>query len=183
MPGILLAVALASYGVVRAHPALLPAGISGALLYHAGLLRFLCYFLAGTALYTNREPIVRSRRMLVVAVLLCVAAAAAHVLDFALPLFGGYAVIYAAYARIPWLARFGGGQDLSYGVYLYAWPVQQLLVQEFRDELNPWLLTGVTLVVTGILALLSWNLVEKPALRLKRAPAPTSDSEPLVVES
>lgn len=51
--------------------------------------------------------------------------------------------------------------DLSYGLYIYSFPLQQVLAQ--RDELT---LTS-SLIVALPCALLSWLLVEKPALRLK----------------
>jgi len=64
-----------------------------------------------------------------------------------------------------------GRIDLSYGMYLYGWPMQQLA-----------LLAGATTVLTNTLtatvlamacAALSWFLVERPALRLKRRFAAT----------
>jgi peptidoglycan/LPS O-acetylase OafA/YrhL len=51
--------------------------------------------------------------------------------------------------------------DLSYGVYIYAFPVQQALASTGR--LN--LLTAVLAVLP--FAMLSWFLVERPALKLK----------------
>ncbi len=58
--------------------------------------------------------------------------------------------------------------DLSYGVYIFAFPVQQLVVHwcktvqwAFGTEL------GISLLLTIGLAYLSWHWVEKPALRFK----------------
>ena len=56
--------------------------------------------------------------------------------------------------------------DLSYGIYLYGYPVQQALVALFPNA-SPWALLAPALLISGVLALLSWILVEKPALRLK----------------
>ena len=60
--------------------------------------------------------------------------------------------------------RFG---DLSYGIYLYAWPVQQALVMVLGRETDVALLMALSLAVTVFCALASWHLVEKRALRLK----------------
>lgn len=62
--------------------------------------------------------------------------------------------------------------DFSYGVYLYAFPVQQLLIKGFpefftRDSEGAWSLVVVSLVPTFALAALSWFLVEKKSLALK----------------
>jgi peptidoglycan/LPS O-acetylase OafA/YrhL len=69
--------------------------------------------------------------------------------------------------------------DLSYGVYLYGWPIQQALVQLYPSA-GAFVLLGPALILSVLLAILSWYLVEKPALSLKarlvraptRAPSP-----------
>ena len=74
-----------------------------------------------------------------------------------------YAVFYAVY-RLPHvdLDRFG---DISYGVYIYAWPVQQLVWTPGQSGYANAALA--TLIVIPV-AYLSWRLVEKPALNLRR---------------
>lgn len=83
--------------------------------------------------------------------------------------------VLAAGALLPW--RVGATNDISYGVYVYAFPVQQLLVLTGIHHLG-WLLTSLAcLALTVPLAWLSWKLVEQPAMRLKnRVPARTSRS-------
>ena len=57
--------------------------------------------------------------------------------------------------------------DLSYGIYIYAWPVQQIGVA-LMDRRAPYLeLLSITVPVTLALATASWHLVEKKALRFK----------------
>jgi peptidoglycan/LPS O-acetylase OafA/YrhL len=62
-----------------------------------------------------------------------------------------------------------GRFDLTYGAYVLAYPVQQLLVGAGLH--NPWLILPGTLAIVSPLALASWILVERPALRFK----PVSD--------
>ena len=57
--------------------------------------------------------------------------------------------------------------DLSYGVYLYGWPVQQASHALF-PAVGAFALFWPALLATLILAFLSWQLIEKPALALKR---------------
>jgi peptidoglycan/LPS O-acetylase OafA/YrhL len=61
-------------------------------------------------------------------------------------------------------ARFG---DFSYGLYVFAFPIQQLLARYMvlRDPYLNFLLSFP--LVLG-LAILSWHWVEKPALALKK---------------
>jgi peptidoglycan/LPS O-acetylase OafA/YrhL len=67
---------------------------------------------------------------------------------------------------LPSLARILRGQDVSYGMYLYHMPVVLTLAMlGYRDNSAIWL---VVYGITGALATLSWILVERPCLQLKR---------------
>ncbi|SIL92259.1 Probable acetyltransferase AtfA [Mycobacteroides abscessus subsp. abscessus] len=57
--------------------------------------------------------------------------------------------------------------DLSYGVYIYASPTQQLLAVAGLYTLNPFVFFGVSAMATLIPAAFSWFLIEKRALALK----------------
>lgn len=62
--------------------------------------------------------------------------------------------------------------DLSYGIYIYAWPVQQIGVA-FMGRQTPYFeLLSFTVPVTLALAAASWHLIEKKALRHKPGPWP-----------
>jgi peptidoglycan/LPS O-acetylase OafA/YrhL len=86
------------------------------------------------------------------------------------------AVLFSPFLAYPmiWLGihlpfhRVGARNDYSYGVYVYAWPVQQLLA--IWDVPRWGLPTYVVLSVVGTapFAVASWWLVEKHALKLKR---------------
>jgi peptidoglycan/LPS O-acetylase OafA/YrhL len=58
-------------------------------------------------------------------------------------------------------------RDLSYGVYVLAYPAQQLLVAAGVAALGLPVLLGVTLAVVLPLAYASWTFVEHPVLSLK----------------
>lgn len=71
--------------------------------------------------------------------------------------------------RVPWGAwltdRLG---DLSYGMYIFAFPVQQIVVSLGRDR--GWSFAthlGLSFLVTSVLAFVSWHAIEKRALRFK----------------
>lgn len=69
--------------------------------------------------------------------------------------------------------------DLSYGLYIYSFPLQQWLATQHQLSLP------ASLAVTLPFAALSWVLVEKPALRLKarlaERPPPSAAISPSVV--
>jgi len=91
----------------------------------------------------------------------------------------GYLLLYAG-AVVPW--RVGSVNDISYGVYIYAFPVQQLLVVVGLAGLPNAAFAAVALVLTVPFAYASWRFVERPAIRLgrvgrlapARGPAPVS---------
>lgn len=57
----------------------------------------------------------------------------------------------------------GGRFDFSYGIYLYAFPVQQVVINRCGLGFYPGLMLTALLVL--VLAALSWHLLERPALR------------------
>jgi peptidoglycan/LPS O-acetylase OafA/YrhL len=59
----------------------------------------------------------------------------------------------------------GKKADISYGLYIFHYPVQQTLVNFI--SLDSLTLLAATLVITIPLAWLSWHIIEKKALSLK----------------
>jgi peptidoglycan/LPS O-acetylase OafA/YrhL len=137
------------------------------------VLQLLTTFVAGSALFALRD---RVRLSWWVALALC----GAWVLSWKTEwwpvlaaLFVPYAVLVLAY-RLPRslnvLARPG---DVSYGVYVYAFPVQQTVVLA-SPKIAPAGMAAFAIPITYALALASWRLVERPALDLKKRLAPRS---------
>jgi peptidoglycan/LPS O-acetylase OafA/YrhL len=82
-----------------------------------------------------------------------------------------FAVLVLAFRTPARLRRLTAHGDVSYGIYIYAFPVQQS-VAAIWGGIDPLLMTAVAFPVTYGLAFLSWRLVERPALALKRLVAP-----------
>ncbi len=81
-------------------------------------------------------------------------------------LFLGYVVIAIGARSTPILESAGRYGDFSYGIYIYAFPVQQTLVH-FGLARNVFLNAFYLTTITLLLAVLSWLFVEKPALLMK----------------
>jgi peptidoglycan/LPS O-acetylase OafA/YrhL len=98
-------------------------------------------------------------------------AASAYVVSLPLGLYSYLGLIGLAYALL-WLASsklarsFDSRGDFSYGIYMYAFPVEQgLALMGVHDQ--P-LFVAAGFSITLPLAMLSYLVIEKPALRLKR---------------
>jgi peptidoglycan/LPS O-acetylase OafA/YrhL len=93
------------------------------------------------------------------------AAAGGHT-SAALATFGAYAIVWLGTQDNPLSRLSQRTGDLSYGVYLYGWPVQQL-VRVVSPVDAPWLTVALSLPAALACAWLSYRLVEAPALGLK----------------
>lgn len=78
-----------------------------------------------------------------------------------------YVVLAFGLAPAPVFGRVGRRTDLSYGLYLWGGPVGQAGVSLFGVGIGAWGLAAWALAGAGVLAFLSWRLVEQPCLRLK----------------
>ncbi|MFT7712298.1 acyltransferase family protein [Clavibacter tessellarius] len=148
----LLAVLLTSYGPISNSTATIGSRL--------GLM-----FAAGALVHRYRRGIpVRGELLALAAGLVLVAGA--------LPEYSPLAALPLAYLVISLGAlgthpRLRVRQDISYGVYIYGFPVQQLLVTAGAGALGVPFFAVVSLLATLPLAAGSWFLVEKPALRFK----------------
>jgi len=91
-----------------------------------------------------------------------------------------YLLLWLGIRLPPLFRRIGRRNDYSYGIYIYAFVTQQALAVLGLPRFGLAAYLAATLVLSVGLAMLSWHLVEKPALRLKdwtppflRRPAPT----------
>jgi len=134
------------------------------------------FFVAGMILYKLRRTRAFDRRIALAALLGLIAGVPLGTLVFRTPLFnfgfallGAYLVIYLALEPALPLVRAARFGDLSYGLYIYGWPVEQTLLHLSHGGLVWWQLFPLALAIAAILALLSWHIIEAPALRLKPA--------------
>ncbi|MGE2721091.1 acyltransferase family protein [Mycolicibacterium celeriflavum] len=130
------------------------------------VVRCAIMFSAGALLYHYRDQI-PARWSLVALSVAIIVLAAGLLPDYrvvaALPL--AYAVIVSG-AMIR-SKRLRLRTDLSYGMYIYAFPIQQLLIVSGLAWLNPLAFFALSTIATLPLAALSWFLVEKRAMSLK----------------
>ncbi|GAA1855373.1 acyltransferase family protein [Microlunatus capsulatus] len=127
--------------------------------------RFGLPFVAGALVYRYRETLVVRGRYLLLAAVVVLASTALpdYRVVSALPL----AYLLLGLGALGTRPRLQFRQDLSYGTYIYAFPLQQLLALVGAGALGVPLFALASLVLTLPLAAASWFGLEKPVLRLK----------------
>lgn len=126
----------------------------------------LLYFLAGSALFQCRKRIPFKVIIGIMLMFVLFLAQWFPFLGYLDSLIIPYAVISLAFYR-PWGFPVRLEHDISYGVYLYGYPVQQIIVFFWGDTITLSVLILTSIFMTLPLAMLSWTVVEKPAMALK----------------
>lgn len=134
--------------------------------YRLGGLRFGLMFLTGACLYAfaHRVPVRGWLAGLSVATI----AAGGFLADYRL--IAAPALAYLVF----WIGsrlrhpRWNRRTDLSFGLFLFGFPVQQLLLTLGWDSPHPLLFFVVSVLATLPFAFLSWYAVERPAMNWKR---------------
>ncbi|WP_182252861.1 acyltransferase family protein [Microbacterium esteraromaticum] len=128
-------------------------------------IRLGTYFAAGALLYVLRERVAYRWEFAAVSAVAVVITAATGTFDIlaAVPL--AYLCMWLGIA-LP-LDRVGAKNDISYGMYIYAFPVQQLLAITIGERMPLWLFMLLSIAATVPFAWASWVLVERPAMRLR----------------
>lgn len=130
--------------------------------------RLLPFFLGGSLIYFIVERYGVNRILALISLLVAVALIAF------IPRWGGQAAApFLAYGLLSlstvigqpsWVAK----NDVSYGFYIYAWPIQQLTVLFGAANLGMPAYILITVVLTFGAGWLSWVLVERPMMTLAR---------------
>lgn len=108
---------------------------------------------------------------------LAVLTASTALADLVLALALTHLTLALAVMRLGPLSAYARAGDYSYGLYIYAFPVQGLIVWVWGGEMDPMLNIALSLPLTLAFAIPSWHLVERPALRrFVRRPEVARDS-------
>ncbi len=157
-------IALTALGIIAVYfeKALTPLGDIGEWAW------FLGFFAAGMVLHFLRDRLVFDWRGALVALLALTVFVELGQLIMLFPLAGAYLAIWFARRYDPWLdySRYCG--DLSYGLYIYGWPSEQLVMWLSGGRAAWWQVFLGSLAIALPLAWLSWHGVEKWALRWGR---------------
>jgi len=82
---------------------------------------------------------------------------------FAIPIL----TIWVAFLPIPLLQKITSSGDYSYGIYIYSFPIQQLIIYYTSAQLSIFQMIIWSFVCTLPIAILSYHFIELPAINYK----------------
>ncbi len=128
------------------------------------------FFFAGAVLYVYRDKVKLTRLVFWACVAISLALAVVGWFHTFAGMPFAYVIMYLGTSTR--FSRVNFPNDYSYGTYIYAFPITQVLALINLDHPMPaWLFCTLAVVCTAPIAYLSWHLLEKPAISLKRLTA------------
>ena len=124
------------------------------------------YFLSGMLFFKFRENIILKGRWAFLSLIVFVLLTYIGFYETAVSIFGSYILFFMSFNDRIVFSNFTKYGDFSYGIYIYAFPIQQLL---YSLGVGRSVLTNTLLsfAISLAFAYLSWHLIEKRALALK----------------
>lgn len=132
--------------------------------------KLLCIFFGGALLYLHDKHGLTRTDLAILALFALLAVRGANAVLAAYIMLSPLIVLALSFLPLGPASRLCKNGDISYGVYIYAFPIQQSVVSLLGNDVPPLTLFWYSLPVTCLLALLSWMFVEKPSLALKKHP-------------
>ncbi|WP_052063414.1 acyltransferase family protein [Nitrincola sp. A-D6] len=134
---------------------------------HKSSTRLFTMFFIGCSIFIYREKIKLSSKVALIALTVTLIATlnkiAFNLIYIAtIP----YLIFYVAYIPKGRIRQFNKLGDYSYGLYIYAFPIQQSLIA-FFPNISIYQMIALSLIITFLFALFSWHCIEKKFLKLK----------------
>ena len=127
---------------------------------------FTLYFYAGVLAYLVKDRLPVTGVMLIPLALAYAALVGTRLSELASCLFIGYATLWFATFHFGGMRSFTNQNDYSYGIYIYAGPIQQLVIS-ILPEYGPTMVSLLALAIALPLAVFSWELIERPAIAMR----------------
>jgi peptidoglycan/LPS O-acetylase OafA/YrhL len=135
--------------------------------YLMSFLNLATYFFIGIVFYIYREHIRFDYKIAVFLLSIWLISFKSPLYQYISYITISYIVFYIAFLKIDKLNNFGAHGDFSYGLYIYGCPIQQTIVYVSNGNLTIISMFSLSMILTFVMAFLSWHLIENKALKLK----------------
>lgn len=134
---------------------------------HDDSIRLFSFFFIGSAFYCFAKNIKLKKKYFLLSLIgLAGSTYSSDFFVFSYIILLPYTLFYIAFVPAGAIRKFNLIGDYSYGIYIYAFPFQQLTMLFFPSS-SVTQLIFISTIPTLILAYISWNTVEKNSLKLK----------------
>jgi peptidoglycan/LPS O-acetylase OafA/YrhL len=125
------------------------------------------FFGTGMLFFLFKNFIIFDVRLFIMSLIIIIISSLTPFFLICFAIFIPYCIFFFAYSSFGKLSNFGRHGDFSYGLYIYAFPFQQIISHSFPEYRIWWFNVIVSAPIILIAAIISWNLVEKRMIALK----------------
>ena len=136
--------------------------ISGSIPALAPMIRPMGLFFAGMLYYVYRDKIPMRLSWCMVSFAGMVISLLTGIFPYTVFVFFSYFFLYLGYATKWKCSGFAKHGEVSYGMYLCAWPVQQILVQLSGNKMSAWVNFILTIPIAILIGFIGCKLIEEP---------------------
>lgn len=131
-------------------------------------IRLITQFLSGMIFYLYKDNITYSYKYFMICFFAFIFSCYYGVgYKLLFPFLGAYLIFYLAYCPKIQLQNFSKYGDFSYGIYIYGFMIQQVIIKMFSGNMSNTLNWIISLPIAILCGVMSWHLVEKRFLALK----------------
>jgi peptidoglycan/LPS O-acetylase OafA/YrhL len=131
-------------------------------------VKLLLMFFIGVNIYNYKDKIKLNFECFILSLLIILffAITNKNILQYIYIFILPYVLFYLVYIPKGLIRKFNLIGDYSYGIYIYAFPIQQYIIYKY-PHISFFMYFLSSFILTLILSILSWYLIEEKALRLK----------------
>lgn len=130
-------------------------------------LRPVGLFFSGMVYFVYRDRIIIKPWIAAVCALALVIGTMLGILDIVIFFCFPYLMTYLGFGTGHKLSGFARKGEVSYGMYLWGWPIQQIICQLFGGQMNPYINTLLSVPIAVFGGFLLNRLVEKPLSKIQ----------------
>lgn len=129
-------------------------------------IKLIMYFFIGSTIYLYKDKLKMNFKYFILAVLILLTGICLNCTKYALIITMPYILMYIGTFKInkDILKKVG---DFSYALYIYAFPIQQLLVYYLKDKINIWVYMLLSILITGIISIIMTILIDNNIKKVK----------------
>lgn len=122
-------------------------------------------FFAGMVYYVYRDKINFSKSIALASIILLLISFLLGIGNYTIILFWPYVLMYLGFGTKLKFKDFAKHGEISYGIYLSGWSIQQIVCQQFGGSMNPVVNVAISLPIAIVCGFLINKCVEKPIMK------------------